>query len=153
MAENSKREQIILASKAILDGLSEVKTVKRTLQAYSDLQNFAVTQLPISAIVGRLPVPVEKKTTRTGEVDQIISRLNIDIVTYFQSYDETNDQEDSELSDLSDTIFAALYEDQSRGGLVLSTTVKPRENTNIWRPFVAFQLTVEHTYLHTIGGL
>lgn len=148
VAENSKREQIILASKAILSTLPEVKTVVRSLQTYAELNTFAGTQLPLCALVGKLPAPKEKRTDRTGKVDQIISELKIDVITYFQAYSK----EDTEISTLGDTIFGALYMDQYRGGLVLSTAVKPLEKTNIWRPFVAFQMTIEHTYLHTTGG-
>jgi len=148
MAQNSKRERLILSTKAILDALPEIKSVKRTLQAHSDLSNFALTQLPICAVVGRLPVPVEKSNTRNGEVDQIISLLKIDVVTYFQSYDN----EDIQISNLGDTIFAALYTNQNRDGLALTTHIKPHEQTNIWTPFVAFKMVVEHTYLHNTGG-
>lgn len=148
MAANSKREQIIVATQNILNAVPEIATVNRTLLTYSELQEFAGPQFPLCAIVGHLPVPVEKSDTRNGFVDQIKSSLKIDVVTYFQDYAD----EDTQISDLGDTIFAALYQDQDRGGLVLNTAIVPKENTNIWRPFVAFQMTVNHHYIHGIGG-
>jgi hypothetical protein len=149
MAANSNREQIIEANKTIVEGVSAVKTVKRTLLEYSDLQEFALTQLPVAAVVGRMPVPVEKHTMRTGDVDQIKSKLNVDIFVYIQA----NDNADVEISSLMDDLWAALYADQSRSGLVISTEVKVEENPEYWAPFAAFKITVEHYYVHSTGGI
>lgn len=148
MSQNSKREQLIQCTIGILENLEDIKTVKRTLQSHSELSNFALTQLPVCAVIGRLPVPVEKKCTRDGKVDLIKSLLKIEVITYFQSYDG----EDLQISNLGDTVFAALYSDQLRGGLALSTEIKPQEKTNTWNPFVAFKMIIEHTYLHNTGG-
>ena len=83
MADNSKREQIILANKVLLETVSSITTVKRTLQSHSDLQEFAGPQFPLCAIVGRLPDPQEKKSGRDVVVDQLISELKIAISILF----------------------------------------------------------------------
>jgi hypothetical protein len=149
MAENSKREQIILADIAILEGMSQIKTVKRTLQSHSDLQEFAGTQLPVAAVVGKLPVPVNHKTGRDGQVDMIISNLAVELYVYFQE----NVSADKEISDLLDDLWAALYSDPTRGGLCMLTTLTANPNYESWPPYVAFQVSCEHKYQHSIGGI
>lgn len=149
MAANSLRERIILADKAILDGLAFIKTVERRLPSYKDLQEFALTQLPVAAIVGRIPKPTNHIDRRTGQVDQIVSELRTDIFVYIQE----NVNADSEISDYLDDMWPALYSDPTRGGLCMFTALEAKENTETWRPFVAFQLTCVHQYQHSTGGI
>ena len=86
MAKNSKREQILVYHQNYLIGrVNSINTVVRVMPNYSDLQQFAVTQFPLAAIVGRLPVPIEKVSSRDGSaVDIIISSLKIDNFIYMQ---------------------------------------------------------------------
>lgn len=151
MANNSKREQIILADVEILQSIEAIKTVKRTLQSYSDLRdNFALTQLPVAAIIGRLPVPTSHIDNRTGFVDYAVSRLVVDVYVYFQE----NVDMDTVLSSLLDDMWAALYQNPSRNGLCMYTTIEMSEqNHQVWSPFVAFQVKVIHAYQHTTGGI
>ena len=99
MAENSLRERIILADLTLIQSLSSISTVVRTIQSYSDLQSYAVTQFPVVAIVGRLPVPTYKPSLRIREdIDQVLSVLRVDFYTYFMN----NENSDTELSSLLD---------------------------------------------------
>lgn len=150
MAANSMREQIIVYVKNKVAELSSIKTVSRVKQTYSDLQQFAVTQLPIIAVVGRLPHPVEKVSSRTRvKIDLIISELPIDLYVYFQDKvtpDET-------LSNLLDDLWSKLYSDETMGDLVTSTLLTVDEEAEYWEPFVAFRITVKVKYKHTTGGI
>ena len=150
MAANSKRERIILADVAIVETIDAITTTVRTLQSYSDLESFAITQFPVAAIVGRLPVPNNKHSRRySAAVDQCISDLRVDIFVYFMN----NEDADTQLSSLLDDLFAALYTNQSRNDLCLSTVLELTENNEVWHPFAAFKLTCVHTYQHDTGGI
>jgi len=149
MATNSKREQIILTDLELVKTVTEIKTPIRVMPQKSELDNYAQTQFPVAAVVGRLPIPLEKKQGRTPDVDQIKSQLKVDVFVYLQ----INDNVDSEISDLADSLFGALYQDQQRGKLCIETLVKINEKTNVWAPFAAFQITAIHTYVHGIGGI
>jgi len=151
MARNSKREQILVYHKKNLIGkVSSIKTVVRKMPEYSDLQQFAVTQFPVAAMVGRLPMPKEKMSSRDGSaVDIIISKLSIDNYVYIQ---EMEDQ-DSMISQIVDDVWVKCYSDVTYGGLVLSTILKVHENPEYWDPFIAFRLTSEVIYKHTTGGI
>lgn len=149
MAANSKREQIILTDKALVETVGPLKSILRVMPQKSELDSFAQTQFPVAAVVGRLPIPLEKRSGRTPDMDQIISELKVDIFVYLQ----VNDNVDSEISDLADSLFGALYKDQQRGNLCIETLVKINEKTNVWAPFAAFQITAIHKYVHGIGGI
>lgn len=150
MAANSQREQIIVYNVDLIKTLPSIKTVIRTKQSYSQLQQFAVTQLPLVAVVGRLPKPVEKVSSRTRvKIDLIISELAIDFFVYFQ---ETVSP-DERLSFLADDIWAKLYLDETMGDLVIGTLLTVDEEPEYWDPFVAFRVTATVKYKHTTGGI
>ena len=65
MAENSKRELIILELISNLEDISSINAVERIRPSFADLGNFADTQLPLVAVVGKLPKPVPKRSGRT----------------------------------------------------------------------------------------
>lgn len=149
----SKREQIILADKAIVDGVSFIKTSKRIMMKYEELENFALTQIPVAAVVGKLPKPQQYlKSGRKREiVDQIHSRLVTDVYVYFQCTDVEN--MDTEVSTYANAMFAALFADGTRGGLCLETLVDIEPEYLYWDPFVAFKVKVSHLYVHNTGGI
>jgi hypothetical protein len=153
MAENSKREQIILAVVAELMTLSSVDSdsIKRRIPSYEELMRFALPQLPVIAVVGGLPKPVDHKTTRIKGItkDIFISDLTISLFTYFQDHVDP----DSKLSNLLDDIWAKLYADQTKGGLVVNTTLSPNVSQDYWDPFYAFKVDVVLQYTHDIGGI
>jgi hypothetical protein len=150
MAENSKREQIILWIVSLLEDISSISTVTRKMQAYSDLEEFALPQFPVAAVVGRLPVPLEKKSGRkAGGVEIVRSKLAVDIFVYIQD----NVNPDSAISTIADDIWVKLYADQLKGGLVIDTTLNIDENHAYWEPFVAFKITDNSIYVHDTGGI
>lgn len=151
MAKNSIREQILVYHARYLIGkVSSISTVIRLLPKYSDLQNFAVTQFPVAAVVGRLPVPDEKISSRDGSaVDIIISSLKIDNYIYIQERDDP----DTELSNLVDDVWAKCYSNVTYGGLALSSTLEVHEEPEYWDPFIAFKLTSIVKYKHSTGGI
>ena len=151
MAANSTREQIILATVELCRTIPGIKTnsLVRTLQAHSDLQEFANTQFPVCAIVGRLPVPDGKPSGRGPRIDQVRYSLTIDCLIYLQ----VNQNMDSLISSVADDLVRILWTDQTRGGLVIETLVELKDKLSIWRPFAAFQATVTHKYIKGIGGI
>lgn len=150
MASNSKREQIILAVKSEVEEISAINTVVRKLPTYEDLKNFALPQLPVTVIVAGLPDPVPHERTRGGDLkDVFLSNLTISLFTYFQ--DHVNP--DTTLSSLLDDLWAKLYADQQKGGLVLNTTIVPKVSQDYWDPFYAFKLDLVLQYSHSKGGI
>ena len=106
MGTNSIREQILDYHVTQLKKLSSITTVKRVMQTYSTLGEFAVTQFPVAAVVGGLPVPNEKMSDRARHnVDVIISDLAIETYIYIQN----NDDPDQELSNIADDVWVKLY--------------------------------------------
>ena len=151
MAKNSKREQILVYHEKYLIGkVKSIKTVLRSMPIYATLQEFAITQFPIAAVVGRLPVPIEKVSSRDGSaVDIIISSLNIDNYIYIQE----KENPDTVISDIMDDIWAKCYSDVTYNGLALSTILKVHEEPEYWDPFTAFRLTSQVRYKHDTGGI
>lgn len=150
MAENSKREQIIVADKTIIEAVNSIKTVKRTVQNYDDLKLISSKQFPLCAVVGRMPVPKVHRNSRCT-IDQIISTLKVDIFTYLQQNVES--EIDTDISNIADDLYAALYTDQHRGGLVTKSEVQIHEDHEYWPPYAAFKITVKHEYVHGTEGI
>ena len=150
MAANSKRERIIISDLTLIQGVSAVKTPIRTIPQYKDLQEFALTQFPVVAVVGRLPVPEEKHSSRvSARVDLIKSRLVVDSYVYLMA----NENADTEIYSLMDDLWVALYADPSRGDLVTSTELEVQEDVQKWAPFLAFRFSIIHYYFHDTGGI
>ena len=68
MAANSLRERILVQLVSTVSDVEAISTVRRTKQSYAKLKEFAVTQFPVVAIVGRLPQPLEHIKGRAREV-------------------------------------------------------------------------------------
>lgn len=152
MALNSKREQLLTKIVAELDELNSIKTVDRVMpNGLSDLENYAATQLPLAAVVGKLPDPTYKITTRTGHtVDKVTSVLGIDVFIYA----EDNVAPDSTISLLADDVWVKLLADETHGfRWVTGTTIHPDVNAAVWAPYCAFNMLVNVTYLHDKGGI
>ncbi len=155
MAANSKRERIIAKVVTLLETLATIETVVRRKQTYSELDDFAVTQLPVAAVVGRMPKSsssgVSTHISRRTSVDIVISELRIDVYVYAQD----KETPDTTISDLADDLWALLYADQTLGmkGTVVSLRLELEENPEYWEPFLAFKLTVVVKYKHDTGGI
>ena len=149
MSDNSIREQIIEADKAIIESMSNIKTVIRRLPSYADLQQFALSQFPAVVVVGRMPEPENHISRRDGQVDQCLSELKVDLFIFIQE----NENADSQISSLLDDFWRVLYLNPTRNNLVLITELIAEENIEIWEPFVAFKITCKHKYKHTTGGI
>lgn len=150
MAENSKREQIILRVVEELEQVSSITTVVRKTPNLSDLNMFALTQFPVVAVLGRLPVADPHISGRSkARADRFISSLTVDLFVYFQE----REAPDSMISNLADDLWVKLNEDQTKNNLVISTLLKMTENPEYWDPFVAFNMVCNFKYVHTIGGI
>jgi len=150
MALNSKREQIILSDIAIIEAVSSISHTERTLFKWAKLQELSSKQFPACAIVGRMPVPRVHRNTRC-RIDQIVSTLKVDVYTFIEQNNEA--QVDADISNIADDLFAALYSDQTRGGLVIKSEVDIKEGNDYWAPYGAFQITVTHEYVHGTEGI
>jgi hypothetical protein len=144
------RERIILFLVAQINEITAIEKVVRRMPSYSDLTSFSSRQFPAVAVIGRLPVPVEKHRSRDGDVDRVKSSLRTDIYVYFQDKEDP----DSTISNLMNELWKKLYTDQTKGGLCLSTELKPNPNpTEYMDPYGAFALGVDNVYIHTPGGI
>lgn len=152
MAQNSRREQILVKVVEELAELPTIKTVERTLpNGLSELENYAATQLPLAALVGNLPRPEYKITTRTGHtIDKVTSELGVNLFVYA----EDNVTPDTTISLIADDVWAKLLADETHGfKWILGTEIHPEVNTAVWAPYCAFNMLVNITYLHTKGGI
>lgn len=152
MAENSLREQILVGCKTGLESLDSIKTVKRQQpSSIEELKNYAVTQLPLAAMVGGVPIPQEhRKTNRRGnQVDVFTSTLQIQFFFYFMNRVDP----DTQLSSILDDFWVLMYGDQTRAGLALSTDLEPQVSVAVWDPYVAFSVVAKVVYIHDIGGI
>ena len=152
MAENSLREQILSGLKTDLGDLTSIKTViRRQPSSIEELNNYAATQLPLVAMVGGVPVPLEHRTTRQkgNQVDVFVSELRIQFFFYFTNMVEP----DTELSNILDDFWVLMYGDQLRNGLALSTDLEPQVEVAVWDPYVAFSVVAKIKYIHQIGGI
>lgn len=152
MALNSKREQIILADLAIVKAISSIKYTLRAVPAWQDLSTkFSSAQFPACAVVGRMPTPLNLHRATRCRIDNITDELKVDVYTYiFQNVEE---QVDADISNYADDIYAALYTDQTRGGLVTKSEVSIYEENNYFNPYGAFKITVRHEYVHGTEGI
>lgn len=150
MGADSIRERIVNFIIAEIQSLETIKTVIRKQPSYNDLKLFSNMQFPAVAVVAGLPVPEEKVPGRSSSAyDRIISDLDVKVFCYLQ--DRANP--DAMISNLLDDLFSKLYQDKTKGGLVISTILKPEENYEYWDPYGAFCLIVKMKYKHTIGGI
>lgn len=147
----SKREDIVTSIVSTLEGLSAFNHVERKLPTYEELQQFSEAQFPVVCVVAGLPVPVEKLSGRSnhGTVDLIISTLDVELYVYILD----NENADSTISSKLETLWIALLEDESQGGLTLGTILRPDRDIGFWHPYAAFRVTVSMTYQHTKGGI
>ncbi len=153
MAQNSKRESIICRVMDELQGASCIKSVVRGKKTHHDLQQFALTQFPVAAVVGRLPRPMEKKSGRVpGGVDVIKSSLAIDVFIYDQ-VNVIDDTTEEKISSMADDIWRVLYADPLKNQLCLETLLTIEDDPEYWEPFLAFRIVVNTIYLHTTGGI
>ena len=156
MADNSKRELIILELISNIEDISSIVTVERVRPSFADLGNFAETQLPLVAVVGKLPKPFPKRSGRqTGVVDKFVSDLEIDLFCY--AMDNVNP--DSKVSDLVDDLWAKIYSDPTLitddylDGLTLQVEVMPEIQIGVWDPYVIFKIVCTYKYVHGTGGI
>lgn len=152
MAANSRREQILLKLIDELSGLRSIKFVERKQpQGLSDLQQYAETQLPMAVVMGRLPLPAYKVSTRTGHtIDHVTSVLGVDVLVYAHD----NVTPDATVSDLADDVWSTVLSDETHGfKWVLGTQIVPETNVGVWEPYCAFSMLVNITYLHSKGGI
>lgn len=152
MALNSKRERILTKIVTELEALDTIKTVDRVMpNGISELEGYAATQLPLAAVVGNLPRPEYKMSTRTGHtVDKVTSELGINVFVYA----EDNVTPDSTVSQLADDIWRQMLADETHGfKWVTRTWIVPEVNVAVWAPYCAFNMLVNVTYLHDKGGI
>lgn len=147
------REQLILSDKSLLESIPFIQTVKRRIVGYEELQKFPATQLPVAAVIGKLPNQIDyHKSSRKREIVEFIhSELAVEVFIYFMCNDE--DLMDTQISEKANTVFQKLFTDPSRGGLCLGTLVRVEPNYSRWSPYVAFKVVATHYYLHTTGGI
>lgn len=150
MADNSKREQILLRLKNKIESLVSIKTVKRIQPSdISELQQYSAQQLPLLAMIGGVPIPVKHQRGRDNKLDVFLSELPVEIYIYFMNRVDP----DSQLSSLLDDLWRCLFEDQLLDGLVNQMFILPKVEVAAWDPYVAFSVDLKYTYKHTIGGI
>ena len=150
MAANSIRERIIQNVVDSLEDISAISHVARRKLGFSELSSIPQTQMPFAGVIAGLPTGTLKKSGRVqGNVDKIISEMNIEIVVYGQ--DNTNP--DQTISSLVDDIWAKLYADCQRGGLAIGTSLNTGLETGIFDPYYAFTITCVVGYIHSTGGI
>lgn len=144
---HSTREAIVTAIKTVLEGVGTVETVVRRMPTFEQLKMFAMPQFPVVAMVAGLPVPDEKESARLpARLDLVVSELAIGLLVYV--IDNNDDEVDTTISTLLNTLWVALYADTTLGNRVLSLKVKPIPEQAFVPPFGMFKLKVEVRYIH-----
>jgi len=159
MAENSRREQIIVAIKGLIEGVEGIATVERMLPNEEDLRNYAPTQFPLVGILGSLPAPLDEAHhggNRVGAIGPIRSEMQVAL--YF--VDAPGADYDEKISYWADELWAAVYSSQDLGltdsdgrKYVLKVTVDPEISTGIDPPYIAFMLNAKIRYMHSVSGI
>jgi hypothetical protein len=151
MATNSKRETMLNTVKDNLGQLPCIHTVQRVRPQFADLEGIPSTQMPMIAVVGRLPKPVEKRSARVqGDVDKFVSMLGVELYCYALA----NVDPDSVISDLADEIWRKLWESPTlEFEWVLELSVTPEVQVGIWDPYVVFKIDCQYKYVHDTGGI
>lgn len=152
MATNSRREQILLAFKIILESMASIKKVERRQPTSpADLKRVAGTQMPFLSMIGGVPQPKEHRSGRkSGSADIVISELSVNLYIYFMD----NDNADSTLSDILDDVWTGVWKNQTLGfKFVHKISVSPNTEVAVWDPYVAFSMVVKITYNHTTKGI
>lgn len=152
MADNSRREQILLALKTLLESLPSIKKVERRQPTSpADLKLIAGTQMPFLAMIGGVPQPKEHKSSQMpGGVDVVISELKANLFIYFMD----NDSADSTLSDILDDVWTKTWSNQTLGfKFVHGISISPNTEVAVWEPYVAFSIVMTITYNHTTKGI
>lgn len=151
MAENSRREQILLSIISVLENMSSIQSVGRKQpNAETGLRRIPGTQLPRAVVLGGIPQPVPHKSGRDGTVDIFRSILEVKMFFYFMD----NTDPDSTFSSLLDDAWAALYADQRFGlNFVVRTVINPHPLSAIWPPYGMFAIIAKVIYFHTKGGI
>ena len=156
MAVNSHRELILVEVVDMIEEVSSIKTVQRTRIGFSELGNYSGRQLPLVAVVGKLPKPAPKRSGREpGASDMFISDLGVDLFCYAMD----NETPDSTVSNLADDLWAKIYSNptlvttQYPRGLALQVDVVPEISVGIWDPYIVFKMNCIYKYIHGTGGI
>lgn len=146
MALNSVREQIINHVVTTLESVESLSKVnRRRMTDLDELQSVPTTQLPYISVTGGLPEPIQKQSGRRyGNVEVVKSILTVEIVCYHLAPVDP----DTVLSNLLDDVWAALYVDQTRGGIALGTELIPQVEPVFIQPYILFRVVCNVTYLH-----
>ena len=150
MAANSKRERIIENVAQTVHDVNAIVEVQRRQPQYNELSSISHAKMPFAAVVASLPKPFAKKSGRQPAKSDIFhSELKVQVFVYAQD----NKEPDVLVSSLADDIWAALYVDESRGGLCDEMDIDPDMDVGYWAPYVAFRMTVVCKYYHNREGI
>jgi len=156
MAENSRRELMLIEVVDTIEELSSIREVKRTRIGFNDLGMYSGEQLPLVAVVGKLPKPTPKRSGRApGISDKFVSDLGVELTCY--AMDNVNP--DSTVSNLADDLWAKIYSnptlvtDDYSDGLAIQLDVEPEIQVGIWDPYVVFKMNCVYKYIHGTGGI
>lgn len=154
MAEDSKREQIMVNLTSKLLDLQWPKAARRGRSSFDKLKTIAQTQFPFISVTGGLPSGQPAKIDKQAafaRYTKFISTLRIEVIVYDFIYDDSI--YDSVISSRADDIWRQVYEDPSFGNLCLSCVIEPEMVVGVWDPYLAFKIFVVVTYPHGTGGL
>lgn len=148
----TNREEVLVALETLLGGISLIKkTLRKKPTSIEDLKRYSSGQMPLLVMLGGVPQPNGHINSQRGfkAKDIFLSALSTNCYCYFMN----NTDPDTELSSLLSAIWSTCMADQSLGGLVLETTVKPDLRIASWDPYVAFRVDIIVNYYHGIGGI
>lgn len=149
----SLRENIILNVVTTLEGISELKEVRRNNTSLTELESASVSIFPFCSVLGNLPTLNTERFHRFAQGDKTAktfeSTLDIDIFVYGNN----KDAPDTEISNLLEKLWKALYADPLRGGTARSTFVTSRPVIGRMQPIFGFVITATVTYKHSLSEI
>jgi hypothetical protein len=135
----------------LLEGMQDLKTIIRKRVGYDELRNFAITQMPVAAVVSKLPIPTPKWSGRNHSTPDLFDSQFEISVTVFLS--DASEEHDSELSHVADEMWRTLWSNLTLSGYAQRIEVKPESGVSVWPPYVAFRFLLIVHYQHNVGGL
>jgi hypothetical protein len=158
VAENSKRERVLVALVAVVDAITSLNSTSREQPADpKELASIPITKLPMAVITAGLPVPDENDMQRPGAgLGSARSTMDVNIIVYGQ-YGVAGagaQNPDTVISNIADDLWRALQATPNLGfKWVSKMNVRPTPTKAVFRPYFAFSMTAAITYVHDKGGI
>ena len=151
MAHNSGRELIILNLISDLNNLDCIHSIERKHPVtIEEVESIPSTLLPFVGILGGLPAPIDYKgLSRNQNQISVYSKLAIRL--RFIALQEKD--ADYWISYYLDEVWRAVMSNNNRSNMAEKTEIDSEYISEIFPPYIGFELTINVFYQHTQNGI